>query len=120
MIRGKVLTKIFTYFLLILGAAIAAVPLFWLVRSSLMTLSELYIFPPLFWPTVTRWANYADAVAVVNFPLFFKNTMMTWSRLCWDADHQQHVWIWLRAFALSSEKVLVYIDHQQPSAAPTR
>jgi multiple sugar transport system permease protein len=76
MIRGKVLTKIFTYFLLILGAAIAAVPLFWLVRSSLMTLSELYIFPPLFWPTVTRWANYADAVAVVNFPLFFKNTMM--------------------------------------------
>jgi multiple sugar transport system permease protein len=75
MIRAKTVQKILTYTLLIIGAGIASVPLFWLVRSSLMTLGELYIFPPLVWPTITRWQNYLDAVTVVNFPLFFRNTM---------------------------------------------
>jgi multiple sugar transport system permease protein len=62
--------------LLLVGAVLAMVPLFWMIRSSFMTLSELYIFPPLLWSRVMRWTNYRDAVTVVNFPLYFRNTML--------------------------------------------
>lgn len=62
--------------LLLLGAFLALVPLFWMIRSSFMSLSELYIFPPLLWSRAMRWINYRDAVTVVNFPLYFRNTML--------------------------------------------
>ncbi len=75
MIKRKTIQKSLTLVVLIVGALIASVPLYWLVRSSLMTLGEIFIFPPLLWPEVMRWSNYYDAVTVVNFPLYFKNTM---------------------------------------------
>lgn len=75
MIRRKTLEKIPTIFILILGAALAFIPLFWLIRSSVMTLGELYYYPPLFWSKVVRWQNFLDAVKVVDFPLYFRNTM---------------------------------------------
>jgi multiple sugar transport system permease protein len=75
MMRRQTLEKIPTVILLFIGATLAFVPLFWLVRSSFMTMGELYIFPPMFWSKVVRWQNYADAMTVVNFPLYFRNTM---------------------------------------------
>ena len=75
MIRRKTLEKIPIVLILVIGAALAFVPLFWLVRSSFMSLGELYIYPPLFWSKIMRWKNYLDAVEVVNFPLYFRNTM---------------------------------------------
>ncbi len=75
MIKRKTIQKSLTLVVLIVGALIASVPLYWLVRSSLMTLGEIFIFPPLLWPEVMRWSNYYDAVTAVNFLLYFKNTM---------------------------------------------
>jgi len=75
MIKRKTIQKSLTLVVLIVGALIASVPLYWLVRSSLMTLGEIFIFPPLLWPKIMRWSNYYDAVTVVNFLLYFKNTM---------------------------------------------
>jgi len=75
MIKRKTIQKSLTLVVLIGGALIASVPLYWLVRSSLMTLGEIFIFPPLLWPKIMRWSNYYDAVTVVNFLLYFKNTM---------------------------------------------
>ena len=40
-----------------------------------MSLGELYIFPPLIWSRNTHWSNYLQAMTVVDFPIFFKNTM---------------------------------------------
>jgi multiple sugar transport system permease protein len=75
MIKRKAIHSSLTLVVLIIGALIASLPLYWLIRSSLMTLGEIFIFPPLLWPEVMRWSNYLDAVTVVNFPLYFKNTM---------------------------------------------
>ncbi len=75
MIKRKTIQKSLTLVVLIGGALIASVPLYWLVRSSLMTLGEIFIFPPLLWPKIMRWSNYYDAVTAVNFLLYFKNTM---------------------------------------------
>lgn len=75
MIKRKTIEQSVTLVVLIAGALVASVPLFWLVRSSLMTLGEIFVFPPLLWPEQMRWSNYLDAVTVVNFPLYFRNTM---------------------------------------------
>jgi multiple sugar transport system permease protein len=74
-IRYATPQRIVSLCLLLVGAVLALVPLFWMIRSSFMTLSELYIFPPLLWSRAMRWSNYSDAVTVVNFPLYFRNTM---------------------------------------------
>ncbi len=76
MSRRKAIAKIPVVLLLLLGAGLAFIPLYWLVRSSFMSLGELYMYPPLLWSRAMRWSNYADAVTVVNFPLYFRNTMI--------------------------------------------
>jgi multiple sugar transport system permease protein len=73
--RRKALEKIVVNLLLSIGAILAFVPLFWLVRSSFMSLGELYLYPPLIWSKMMRAMNYADAVNTVNFLLFFRNTI---------------------------------------------
>jgi multiple sugar transport system permease protein len=75
MTRRKTLEKIPAVIVLVFGAALGLVPLFWLVRSSFMTLGELYLYPPLVWSKVMRWTNYTDALSTVNFLLYFRNTM---------------------------------------------
>jgi len=75
-IQRKTISRIPAVTLLILGAALFMIPLFWLVRTSFMTLGEIYQYPPMLWSKVMRWANYSDAVTVVNLPLFFRNTMI--------------------------------------------
>jgi multiple sugar transport system permease protein len=75
MSRRKTLEKIPAVIVLVFGAALGLVPLFWLVRSSFMTLGELYLYPPLVWSKVMRWTNYTDALSTVNFLLYFRNTM---------------------------------------------
>jgi multiple sugar transport system permease protein len=75
MSRRKAFEKTVFSTLLLIGAVLAFVPLFWLVRSSFMSLGELYLYPPLIWSKMMRATNYVDAVNTVNFLLFFRNTM---------------------------------------------
>ncbi len=73
--RKSLVQQAALYSSLLVGVFFSCIPLFWLIRSSLMTLSELYIYPPLFWPQTNRWQNYYDAMTVANFPLFIQNTI---------------------------------------------
>lgn len=70
------LWRVLQYFILTLGAALCLVPIFWLVRSSLMTLVEIFKFPPLAWPAMMRWDNYAGAMTTFPFLLYFRNTLI--------------------------------------------
>ena len=45
------------YLLLLAGSAAMLVPLLWLVRSSFMGLSQIFIFPPEWIPNPWRWDN---------------------------------------------------------------
>ena len=45
MIKRKAIEKSIALIVLISGALVASVPLFWLVRSSLMTLGEILYLP---------------------------------------------------------------------------
>jgi len=58
-----------------LFAAAFAVPLVWLVMSSLKTNAELIRFPPSFWPDKLIWENYPRVLQEYPFALWFRNTL---------------------------------------------
>lgn len=64
------------YLLLTIGAAFCLLPVFWLVRSSAMTLGDIFKFPPILWPASIRWQNFPDAMQASPFLLYFRNTMI--------------------------------------------
>lgn len=61
--------------LVILMAAIALLPIWWIFRSSLMTNAELYAYPPSFFPSHWLFSNYVETLQTYDFWRYFKNTM---------------------------------------------
>ncbi len=73
---ARITDNVFVYLLLVLGAVFCFLPVFWLVRSSVMTLGDIFKFPPIIWPAKMRWDNYVQATQAVPFLLYFRNTMI--------------------------------------------
>ncbi len=51
-------------------------PLVWLVRSSVMNIGQIFIFPPEWIPEPWQWKNYPDALTAIPFFRYFVNTMI--------------------------------------------
>ena len=64
------------YLFLILMAAIVLFPFYWMIISSLKSLSEYRLSPPTFWPMQVLITNYADAFTTASLGVLFKNTMI--------------------------------------------
>ncbi len=73
---APLLWRALLYLVLTLGAALCLVPIFWLVRSSFMSLVEIFKYPPLAWPGRMRWDNYASAMTTFPVLLYFRNTLI--------------------------------------------
>ena len=63
------------YLILIAGTAVCLVPLYWMLRSSLMSNAEIFVFPPRFFPSVWRWNNYVKTFQNFAAGMYFRNTM---------------------------------------------
>ncbi len=70
----KVAWLAFVYAVLLLGAFFSLIPLYWLVRSSLMSMSQIFQMPPIWIPSPLRWSNYTKALSVVPFGRYYLNT----------------------------------------------
>lgn len=68
--------KFFTYAFLALMALIVLFPFYWMIISSLKTLTEYRLNVPTFWPTQIMFSNYADAFTTANLGRLFYNTMI--------------------------------------------
>ena len=68
-------TTLFLYVLLIAGTAVSLVPLYWMLRSSLMSNAEIFVFPPRFFPSTWRWNNYVKTFQNFAALMYFTNTM---------------------------------------------
>lgn len=66
--------KFIVYPLLMLGAAFSLLPLYWLVRSSFMSMGQIFQLPPIWIPHPIRWQNYQKAMSVVPFGRYYLNT----------------------------------------------
>ena len=55
---------------------ISLFPFFWMVRSSLMTKTEIFGTPMKWWPQVVQWKNYGQAMTQVTFDRYFLNSLL--------------------------------------------
>jgi multiple sugar transport system permease protein len=75
-IAARTLGTTVVYLVLAVGAVACFLPVFWLVRSSVMNLGDIFKFPPILWPARISWRSYVDAMQSSPFLLYFRNTMI--------------------------------------------
>ena len=63
------------YALIGAGALTTLMPFFWMLSSSLMTIAEMFYFPPKWIPNPPQWRNYADTINAMPFLRFTWNTL---------------------------------------------
>src|SRR5690625_4944817 len=63
------------YTLLISLSIIMLFPFLWLVRSSVMSTSQIFTFPPEWIPRPLKLSNYPEALTVVPFARYLFNTL---------------------------------------------
>lgn len=73
--RQERITDVVSFLLVIILAAGAMLPIWWIFRSSLMTNTELYAYPPAFFPSEWLFSNYVETLQTYDFWRYFKNTM---------------------------------------------
>jgi ABC-type glycerol-3-phosphate transport system permease component len=66
--------------LVLYGAAIVLgvvlmVPFYWAVIGSLKQMNEVRTIPPVWWPAIPQWINYADVWNVRFFPMWVLNSV---------------------------------------------
>ncbi len=70
----RVLVKFFLYLFLIVMALIVLFPFYWMINSSLKSLTEYNLAIPTFWPKQVMFSNYIDAFNTANLGRLFLNT----------------------------------------------
>jgi multiple sugar transport system permease protein len=68
-------SRIATYFVLILGSAIVLVPFLWTIGTAVKPPEQVYLVPPQWIPHPVMWGNFAKAWSALPFTLFLRNTM---------------------------------------------
>lgn len=71
----ELLTNGFWYLVLSFFALALALPLIWLISTSLKTGPQTFLMPPQWIPSPIVWQNYPDAFRAVDFGGYFWNTM---------------------------------------------
>src|SRR3979411_3359865 len=62
--------------LLVALTLITFAPLYWMFISALKSSIEIFHSPPSLWPLHPAWNNYASAWNVLQYPLYFGNTVI--------------------------------------------
>jgi len=62
--------------LLLVSTLVTFGPLYWMFSSALKSSIEIFQSPPTFWPLHPAWNNYASAWNVLQYPLYFGNTLI--------------------------------------------
>jgi multiple sugar transport system permease protein len=68
--------KIFLYALLLIGAAISLLPMFWMVSASLMPSGEASTFPPHFLPTTVTFEHYLSLFTRLSIGRYLFNSAL--------------------------------------------
>ena len=71
----KVAVKVLLYIFLAAMAIIVLFPFYWMIISSLKTLSEYKLSVPTFWPRQVMFSNYSEAFTTANLGSLFLNTL---------------------------------------------
>ncbi len=72
----RIFTKTLTYTFLFLIAIIVLFPFYWMIISSLKSLTEYKLSVPTLFPKEIIWHNYVEAFDAANLGTLFKNTVL--------------------------------------------
>ncbi|MCR4746080.1 MAG: carbohydrate ABC transporter permease [Lachnospiraceae bacterium] len=61
-------------FVVLIFAMMVILPIWWIFRSSLMSVGKLNAYPPSFIPHEWLWSNYSKALETFEYWTYFKNT----------------------------------------------
>jgi ABC-type glycerol-3-phosphate transport system permease component len=61
--------------LIVSGAFVFLIPFVWMVRTSLMSMGEIFLLPIRWIPSEILFRNYLEAVRAVEFELYFRNSV---------------------------------------------
>ena len=73
-IVARHLERALIYFLLLAGAVIIMIPLWWMLSTSIKHPKEVFAFPPTFLPERFMWSNYTDLFVKAPFHIYIFNT----------------------------------------------
>ncbi|MGQ9555344.1 MAG: carbohydrate ABC transporter permease [Anaerolineae bacterium] len=62
------------FVVVLLGAAFVLIPFLWMVTTALKTEMETYAVPPRWIPSKWMWRNFPDALRLLPFGRFYRNT----------------------------------------------
>lgn len=65
-----------SYFLLVTGSILVMIPFYWMVSSSLKEPAKIFLSPPQWFPSPIRWQNYVEAMTLLPFGLYLRNTLV--------------------------------------------
>lgn len=51
-------------------------PIYWMFAGALKSSIEIFQTPPTFWPLHPIWSNYTNAWTIMDFPLYFGNSLI--------------------------------------------
>lgn len=71
----SLVSRVLMWICIILLCIISLFPFFWMVRSSLMTKTEIFGTPMRWLPETIQWQNYRDALTQVPFARYFLNSL---------------------------------------------
>ncbi len=71
----QILVKVLLYAFLITMAVIVLFPFYWMIISSLKTITEYKYSPPTLFPEYIDWHNYVEAFETANLGRLFLNTV---------------------------------------------
>ena len=66
--------KALIYFVLLAGAVVVMIPLWWMLSTSIKHPKEVFAFPPTFLPEKFMWNNYTDLFTKAPFHIYIFNT----------------------------------------------
>jgi multiple sugar transport system permease protein len=68
--------RLYLYLSVIVIVVLVAFPLFWMIASSFKPRTELYAYPPTFFPSRFTLENYVELLFKTSFTTYFKNSLI--------------------------------------------
>jgi multiple sugar transport system permease protein len=79
---SRSLSRFCVYLFLVLGALFCLLPFAWQLRSSVMTMPEIFSYPPKLLPADPQWKNYPEVFDIIPFGRYYANTIIL---VAWNA-----------------------------------
>lgn len=72
----QTILNVLYYSILVIVSIIILFPFYWMFITAVKPVSEIFAFPPKLFPSEFHWENFAKAMAVTDFPTYFKNSLI--------------------------------------------